>query len=291
MLEVFEAIERRDNKRHLELCLPDVGVLLARNPPVWRAVQWSNRGGSGWAEIWIPLQPTEAERSMDPRVVAARDSEAAYAGRLDPPWLGHANQSITDAYSKLHEDVAFRKKVAEQVEIGFELPVEKLEAPANAHRIGAGRRRVRQRKQSHLHSTTTRGAERDPGQARQENLAHPWSPRRNAASVSATTLPALILIESLFSSVKRKLSARTPGRSMRTQKRQALLLGLSFNLYHLKHRRPFLRMSTERTRLIMFRVQRFVPPPRCSGAKSDATQFLRTGLTCAAPAALLLLVE
>ncbi len=50
---------------------------------------------------------------------------------------------------------------------------------------------------------------------------------------------------SLFSSVKRKLSARAPGRSLGTQIRQALLLGLSFNLYKLKHRRPFLRMSTE----------------------------------------------
>src|SRR5208283_4064977 len=53
------------------------------------------------------------------------------------------------------------------------------------------------------------------------------------------------LIESLFSSVKRKLSARAPGRSLRMQTRQALLLGLSFNLYRLKHRRLFLRMSTE----------------------------------------------
>jgi hypothetical protein len=57
------------------------------------------------------------------------------------------------------------------------------------------------------------------------------------------------LIESLFSSVKRKLSARAPGRSLRTQKRQALLLGLSFNLYRLKHRRSFLRMSTEPTHI------------------------------------------
>jgi hypothetical protein len=44
------------------------------------------------------------------------------------------------------------------------------------------------------------------------------------------------LIENLFSSVKRKLSARAPGRSLRTQKRQALLLGLSFNLYRLRLR-------------------------------------------------------
>jgi integrase len=37
-------------------------------------------------------------------------------------WLGHANKSVTDDYSKLKEDVAFRKKVAEQLGIGFELP-------------------------------------------------------------------------------------------------------------------------------------------------------------------------
>ncbi len=59
------------------------------------------------------------------------------------------------------------------------------------------------------------------------------------------------LIESRFSSVKRKLSARAPGRSLRTQMRQALLLGLSFNLYRLKHRRVFLRMSTEPDRLLL----------------------------------------
>jgi Transposase DDE domain/Transposase domain (DUF772) len=58
------------------------------------------------------------------------------------------------------------------------------------------------------------------------------------------------LIETLFSSVKRKLSARAPGRSLPMQMRQALLLGLSFNLYRLKHRRLFLRMSTEPTYLI-----------------------------------------
>src|SRR5271168_3947703 len=59
------------------------------------------------------------------------------------------------------------------------------------------------------------------------------------------------LIESLFSSVKRKLSTRAPGRSLRTQTRQALLLGLSFNLYRLRHRCLFLRMSTEPSHLCL----------------------------------------
>jgi hypothetical protein len=44
------------------------------------------------------------------------------------------------------------------------------------------------------------------------------------------------LIETVFSSVKRKLSARAPGHSLRMQMRQALLLGLSFNLYRLRNR-------------------------------------------------------
>jgi hypothetical protein len=46
-------------------------------------------------------------------------------------WLGHANKSVTDVYSKLKEDVTFRKKVAEQVGIGFELLAEKPEPAPN----------------------------------------------------------------------------------------------------------------------------------------------------------------
>lgn len=41
------------------------------------------------------------------------------------------------------------------------------------------------------------------------------------------------LVETVFSTVKRKLSARAPGRCLLTQRRQALLLGLTYNLYRL----------------------------------------------------------
>jgi len=44
-------------------------------------------------------------------------------------------------------------------------------------------------------------------------------------------------IETVFSVIKRKLSAKAPGRSLPLQIRQALLLGLAFNLYRLRHRR------------------------------------------------------
>ncbi len=43
-------------------------------------------------------------------------------------------------------------------------------------------------------------------------------------------------IESVFSAVKRKLSSRAPGRCLTTQIRQALLLGLAYNIYRLRYR-------------------------------------------------------
>src|SRR5690348_956599 len=42
-------------------------------------------------------------------------------------------------------------------------------------------------------------------------------------------------IETVFSVIKRKLSAKAPGRTLPMQVRQALLLGLAFNLYRLRH--------------------------------------------------------
>src|SRR5438477_279922 len=42
--------------------------------------------------------------------------------------------------------------------------------------------------------------------------------------------------ETVFSAIKRKLSARAPGRSLITQRKQALLLGLAYNLYRLWRR-------------------------------------------------------
>ena len=42
-----------------------------------------------------------------------------------------------------------------------------------------------------------------------------------------------VQVESIFSAIKRKLSDRAPGRSVFTQRLQALLLGLTFNLYRL----------------------------------------------------------
>ncbi len=42
------------------------------------------------------------------------------------------------------------------------------------------------------------------------------------------------LVESVFSAAKRKLSARAPGRSLTTQRLQALLLGVAYDVYRLR---------------------------------------------------------
>jgi integrase len=38
-------------------------------------------------------------------------------------WIGHADATVTDGYSKVKEDLAFRKVCAESLGLGFELPV------------------------------------------------------------------------------------------------------------------------------------------------------------------------
>jgi IS5 family transposase len=55
------------------------------------------------------------------------------------------------------------------------------------------------------------------------------------------------LIERLISAVKRKLSARAPGRSLQTQCLQALLLGIAYNIYRVRRfaLSQLMRMSTE----------------------------------------------
>jgi uncharacterized protein len=69
MLGIFSAIEVRDFQRLLDLCQPDVEFLWAPSLP------YAGGERGAWAQTWVPLQPTETERRMDPRVVAVSGDE------------------------------------------------------------------------------------------------------------------------------------------------------------------------------------------------------------------------
>jgi integrase len=53
-------------------------------------------------------------------------------------WHGHAGKTVTDLYSKLKDDTAFRKQVAEKAGLGFELPSEKAVVGLNGPKIEGG---------------------------------------------------------------------------------------------------------------------------------------------------------
>ena len=76
ILKVFAAVENRDDKAMRDLCQPDVEFCWPKSLPYGGEFRGLNRSGPTWGETWIPLQPTEAERQLNPRVIAASEKEA-----------------------------------------------------------------------------------------------------------------------------------------------------------------------------------------------------------------------
>jgi ketosteroid isomerase-like protein len=75
MREIFRAIESRDLARLLALTDPAAEFHWPPSLPYGGMSPLQPAAGPSWAETWIPLQPTEAEQRMDPRIVAASDDE------------------------------------------------------------------------------------------------------------------------------------------------------------------------------------------------------------------------
>lgn len=96
--EIFGAIERRDQERFAQLCTSDIELHWPQSLPYGGISRGAVRREPGWQETWVPLQPTDAERRMDSRVVAATDEEAvvlwhqrgvsATGEHIDQPVLG-----------------------------------------------------------------------------------------------------------------------------------------------------------------------------------------------------------
>jgi ketosteroid isomerase-like protein len=74
VLAGFRAIERRDAEGFRAVCHPEAEFH-------WPPSLGGGRGGRSFYDIWDPLQPTESERRMDPRVVAASDEEVVVLWR------------------------------------------------------------------------------------------------------------------------------------------------------------------------------------------------------------------
>jgi uncharacterized protein len=98
ILEIFSAIERRDLQRLLELCHADVEFHWPPFLPYGGTSRGLKTEPPSWGHTWIPRQPTDAERTMDPRIVAASSDDVVVlwrqrgispgGDRLDSPVLG-----------------------------------------------------------------------------------------------------------------------------------------------------------------------------------------------------------
>jgi ketosteroid isomerase-like protein len=85
VLGVFSAIEERDQEKLFALYHDDVESHEAASLPYGgtmrgKAAMWEQlrtAPETTWLGTWDPLQPTEAERRMDPRVVASSGEEVA----------------------------------------------------------------------------------------------------------------------------------------------------------------------------------------------------------------------
>ena len=75
ILQIFAAVEHRDGQAMATLLQPDVEFVWPTPLPYAGVSRLSEAKHPGWGETWIPLQPTEAERKMDPRVIAASNDE------------------------------------------------------------------------------------------------------------------------------------------------------------------------------------------------------------------------
>ena len=75
MDEIFHAIERRDGQRVLDRFHPDVEFHWPPSLPYGGTYRGLTPDHPTWSQTWDPLQPTEAERKMDHRVVAASEDE------------------------------------------------------------------------------------------------------------------------------------------------------------------------------------------------------------------------
>jgi ketosteroid isomerase-like protein len=96
MLDIFSAIEQRDEPRFLDLLHADCEMHWPPSLPYGGASHGRQQQGPTWSATWLPLQPTEAEQRMEPRVVAASEDEVVVLWR---------QRGVTPAGDRCDEEV------------------------------------------------------------------------------------------------------------------------------------------------------------------------------------------
>ena len=81
MRKLFRAVEEHDPQTLAALCQPDAEFHWPPSLPYGSQGGGARAGGQTWSETWALLQPTEEERKMDPRIVAANDDEVVAVWR------------------------------------------------------------------------------------------------------------------------------------------------------------------------------------------------------------------
>lgn len=112
IIEVIRAVERRDPEPFGRLCHTDATFHWPPSLPYGapatglqhERVPSPANGRPTWLETWGPLQPTSAERAMDPQVIGTRGNEVVV--------LWH-QRAIDAAGRRLDEEVLARYKVVD----------------------------------------------------------------------------------------------------------------------------------------------------------------------------------
>jgi ketosteroid isomerase-like protein len=81
VLDAISAVEQRNDRQFRELLYPDFEIHWPPSLPYGESSRDQAEKIQTWSETWEPLQPTEAERKMNARVVAAAENEVTVLWR------------------------------------------------------------------------------------------------------------------------------------------------------------------------------------------------------------------
>ena len=80
-LNAIRAVEEREMSAFLLLMHPDFEIHWPESLPYGGVARGPEPEKNSWTGTWDPLQPTEAERRMDPQVIAATDENVVVLWR------------------------------------------------------------------------------------------------------------------------------------------------------------------------------------------------------------------